>query len=205
MIGHSIKNGVNYEGISIAYRSKTVAARNRLVKAVKDLDDITHFFWLDDDHTFKPNLLCNLLSRNKDYIAPLMFQKTAPHYPTIYQMSENVEYGYHCFIKWPRAIFEIGGSGFGAVLMRKSVMDKVKEPYFEEKTGAYGQDLHFCSKLRKLGVRLFCDGTQDIKHIGYLAPELGIENFLQYQGAELEKVKKTGQPVIKERLQGVIA
>jgi len=205
LIGHMTQHGVHFVGITIAHRSKTVAARNRLVNAIKDFDDITHLLWLDDDHTFKPNLACNLLSRNKDYICPLQFQKIPPFYPTVYQVSENDKHGYHCYIKWPRAIFEISASGFGAVLMKKNIIDRMKMPYFEEKTGGYGQDLHFCSKLRDMGIHMFCDGTQDINHLTYVAPETGIGDFMKYQDAELAKVKSGEQPMIKENLSGIVS
>ncbi len=205
LIGHSTQNGIHYVGMTVAHRSKTVAARNRLVESVKGYKDITHYLWIDDDHTFKPNILCNLLARERDYIAPLMFQKLPPHYPTIYQVDPERKHGYHAFIKWPKAIFEVSATGFGMVLMKKSLMDKIKPPYFEETTGEYGQDLHFCSKLRDLGIRMFCDGTQDVKHITYVAPDVGIEEFMKYQQGELDKVKShLAERGIKDEKGGII-
>ena len=189
LIGHSCQHGVTYVGMTVAHRFKTVAARNRLLDSVKDVDGVTHLLWIDEDHTFKPNLLCNLLSRDRNYITPLMFQKIPPHYTTIYQKDKEVEFGYHSFIRWPKAIFEVDGTGFGCVLMRKEVPFKLEPPYFEEKTGAFGHDLHFCSKLKEKGINLFCDGTQDIKHIAYVAPEYGLDDYMKFQPGEIAKVK----------------
>ena len=190
MVAHSVEMGVHMAGMAVAHRSKTVSARNRLMKATLERKDvpITHLLWMDDDHAFEPNILCNLLSRDKEYICSLMFQKLAPHYPTIYRVSDKDKHGYHAYIKWPRSVFRIDAGGFGFVLMKRETAAKIKPPYFEEQTGAFGQDLHFCSKLRDLGIPMYCDGTQSVLHIGYEPPVYGEVDFMRYQEAELKKV-----------------
>jgi len=190
MVGHATQNGVRFAGMGVAHRGKTTGSRNRLMETALATKDATHFLWIDDDHVFKPNILCNLLSRKVGMICSLMFQKIPPHYPTIYQVSKESEHLYHCFVKWPRAVFRIDGCGFGCVLMTREVAEQVKPPYFEEQTGQYGQDLHFCYKLRKLGIPIYCDGTQSILHAGYEVPMYGEEDFMKYQAGELDKVRK---------------
>jgi hypothetical protein len=188
LVGHSTQMGVGFIGMAVAHRSKTVGARNRLMEAALATKDATHFLWIDDDHIFGANILCNLLARGKDYIVPLAFQKLPPHYPVIYRVTPDNKNLYNAYVKWPKAIFRVDGAGFGMVLMSRKVAEQVKRPYFEEKTGEYGQDLHFCSKMRDLGIQMFCDGTQNILHIGYTPDAYGEADFMKYQAEELKKV-----------------
>lgn len=187
LIGHSVKNGVNYAGISIAHRSKTVSARNQLIKSAVGDKDITHFLMIDDDHTFNANLLCNLLSRDKDFICAVATQKSPPFYPVIYKKSASSEHLYHSYLKWPKAVFEVDACGFGCVLIKRQIFEEMEYPWIEEKTGTYGHDLHFCSKMRAKGIPMYCDGSQAIKHLGHETPEVGVEDFFKYQPRLLEE------------------
>lgn len=201
MVGHSVKNGMGYAGMAISHRSKTVSARNQLIKSIIEDKTITHCLLLDDDHTFKANLLCNLLSREKDFICAVATQKSPPYYPVIYRLSDNGKHSYHSFIAYPPAIFEIDGCGFGCVLIKKSIFDSMEHPWIEEKTGEYGHDLHFCSKLRDRGIKMFCDGTQEINHIGHTPDEFGPDDFRKYQP---ELLKKTRVYEEKRRKDGLV-
>ena len=61
--------------------------------------------------------------------------------------------------------------GFGAVMIRKEVFEKVSQPWFDAgwgPTGVVGEDVHFCVKAGDNGFETWVDHelSMHIKHIG---------------------------------------
>lgn len=190
LVAHTVQNGCTYKGFCTVHRTKTVGARNRLLEAAMDKTDAKYFVWIDDDHLFNENLLCNLLARQQDYICPIMTQKLPPYYATVYQESKHDKHGYHNYIDWPDGVFEIDASGFGFVVMKREIVSKLTRPYFEEKTGSYGQDLFFCSKLKEKGIKMYCDGSMAVDHISHEAPVVGVKDYGKYKEKIIEENTK---------------
>jgi GT2 family glycosyltransferase len=66
---------------------------------------------------------------------------------------------------------EIGGCGFGCVLVKKEVLEKVGYPQFVyhsalDHNNTFSEDLDFCRKARSKGYKIFADTTIRCDHHG---------------------------------------
>ena len=69
----------------------------------------------------------------------------------------------------PDDLFEIGGCGFGGVLMKTDVLMDVMGKFkriFDPLDGL-GEDLSFCWRARQCGYKLYCDASLEMGHVGY--------------------------------------
>lgn len=120
--------------------------------------------WLDSDTEFEPDLYERLLAHDLDYVCAAYPTRREPIVPTVY---EEVTPGKNAvpFELIPNELFEIDGSGFGAVLMKTELLKEVGELPFSPMLGL-GEDLTFCYKLMALGKKMYCDGSVRVGHIG---------------------------------------
>jgi hypothetical protein len=147
-------------------------ARNELARAVRGKINeytgkpFTHVLWLDDDHVFNPDLAL-YLARHKDLdvVSALYFGRTEKHLPVVYVKDDNADpYKHYPLIEVPPNLCEVDAVGFGACLMRIDVLDRVPEPWF--KFNECGEDIYFCVHAKRAGVRIWCDGSYMLGHIG---------------------------------------
>ena len=65
-------------------------------------------------------------------------------------------------------LFEIAGSGFGAVMMTTDLIRRCGgQPFFP--VAGFGEDFSFCLRAREAGAKLYCDGRIKLDHIGVSA------------------------------------
>jgi hypothetical protein len=152
---------------------------NRNLALSKMKDHCRWVFTLDDDHSFEPDILMRLLQRmgqNKDVDILQAFCTTRkpPYSPWAYKESPNqsgdgIEYISATWDEVPtEGISEWDAVGTGGMLIRRKVIDAVKFPWFEVgKTfkDAYGEDLYFCYKARRLGFRIWIDSDNMTSHM----------------------------------------
>lgn len=119
------------------------------------------------------NLWKSLLEDDVDMVAPLAFMRNPPHYPVCFALhggwdavSQRESYTNDVIKNYPKnTLFECDAVGFGAVLIKTSVIRGVGPPYFMS-SAATGEDILFCVKARKKGFRVFCDSRLILKHLG---------------------------------------
>ena len=135
--------------------------------------------WLDSDMVFDADLLerlsVDMEKQNLDYVCGLFFMRHIPTGPCvysdiIYRAEEDHLHSEAVQVKEypPDRIFEIKGSGFGAVLMKTEVLKDVWEHYgppFDPMT-QLGEDLSFCWRVSQLGHRMWCDPGIKVGHCG---------------------------------------
>lgn len=137
--------------------------------------------WLDSDMTFEPDLLERLSAdmdeHNLDYVCGLFFKRCLPTAPVIYKdvtwgPDENniLRTSATPYLDYPKdALFECpGGSGFGAVLTKTSMLKDVWDHYGPpfDIMSQLGEDLSFCFRARKLGYTFCCDSRVKVGHEG---------------------------------------
>lgn len=163
--------------ISFKVSSLVYDARNQLAaEAVSQGYD--RILFLDSDMVFSPDLLIKLskdLDEGRDYVCGLFFKRKPPFTPVFYKELE-----YNCeglkldmklepYLDYPKdGIFEIAGSGFGAVLMTTGLINKVGDKYghpFAPMMG-FGEDLSFCWRVKQLGIHMYCDSRIKLGHVG---------------------------------------
>jgi hypothetical protein len=156
-------------------------ARERFAQSVIEMD-ADYLFMIDDDMLAPPDLFFKLVANDKDICAALAFTRNPDHKPVIYDVIEGIDpvtkkdYYINKFaMNYPRnTLVQCDAVGFGAVLIKRAVIDAMKEPRFMGLTGA-GEDITFCHKAKKLGFEVWMDTRVKLGHLG--APTIITEEY----------------------------
>ena len=129
-----------------------------------------------DDHVFSPNILYRLLDHNVDVVVPLC---TSRSFPYKYYVFENSDQNYKMigksYLHGKTGLVDITGlatSNTGMLIRRHVVEDIIDAPWFENCTISrelMREDLVFCDKLRKHGIKLYIDTDTPMGHITHVA------------------------------------
>jgi len=165
-------------------------ARNALAKEILQ-GPFSHVLWLDSDMKWPVDLLARLLRHEKPIVSATYFSRTDMPIPHIYRYFGQKEDGYTYYTSMGReftewllkhpdwkdrpnvAAFAPDGSelvecdafGFGAVLMRREVLEAVGYPWFECDADSGGaEDFDFCEKARAKGYTLYADFSLQCDH-----------------------------------------
>lgn len=193
-----------YDGVQvnlINYRSSAIAKlRQDIVEEAQRLK-LDYLLFVDSDQTFPPDLARRLLSRGKDVIGCNIAVKRLPSLPTARKFEP----------KWPlvgdivyttpesTGVEKIWKLGFGVMLIKMSVFDKLKKPYFNfgwnEVAGFVGEDWYFCELLNRAGIDLWIDHDAS-KEVGHAGTYLFTHNDVDYREEKL-KIIRPGDPQIE--------
>ena len=153
---------------SLVYASRDTLATLAVTK------EFDYVLWLDSDMVFKPDTLIRMmdtLQKNElDILTGLCFRRVPPYTPTLFDKLEMD--GKNCihteFDEIPEELFEVGGCGFAAVLMKTDVFLDVSAKFGAMFTpiGQNGEDASFCMRARECGYKIFCDPKIVIGHVG---------------------------------------
>lgn len=154
-------------------RMFTPMARERLAERALAIG-ADYLFMVDDDMIAQADLFEKLYRHQVDIVAPLAFTRNSPYLAVLYSITEGWDPLMHrSFItsewikNWPRQkLVECDAVGFGAVLIKTSVLRKMSPPYFMCSSGT-GEDIWFCHRAKKEAeAKVFMDTTVELGHIG---------------------------------------
>lgn len=156
-------------------------ARERFAESVIEMD-ADYLFMIDDDMLAPPDLFYRLAENDKDICAALAFTRNPDHKPVIYDVIEGrdpvtkKEYYVNKFaMNYPRdSLVQCDAVGFGAVLIKRKVIDAMAAPRFMGLSGC-GEDITFCHKAKKLGFEVWMDTRVKLGHLG--APTVITEEY----------------------------
>ena len=149
-------------------------SRNNLAQqAIQQEAD--YVLWLDSDMVFGPDLLERMFNTLKehpeiDILTGLYFRRVPPYSPVLFDRLEM--HGTICswseFKEIPEGIFEVGGCGFGCVLMKTDPFFdvQVKHGNMFAPIANTGEDLAFCWRARDCGYKIHCDPSIVCGHVG---------------------------------------
>jgi hypothetical protein len=171
LIAYSWHNGLRVDQMAVTERMVVHWARNQLARECRDYKcpwtdkKFTHILWLDDDQAFTPDLLvCLARNQHLDVLGALYYGRQK-HLPVVYIRDDSDDkYSHYTMLTVPAHVIEVDAMGFGGVLMRREVLDKLKEPYF--KFDNAGEDIYFCAHAKEQGVKIHLDGSYDMGHMG---------------------------------------
>ena len=139
--------------------------------------DCSHMLWLDSDMVFPEWLLDRLLSHDVDVAAGNYCMRGAlsPAPTAVIDIQPNGQCR-RTFAAQGDALVEVEGVGFGAVLMKRAVLEKMPLPRFPitwNALGGYheGEDVSFCANARKAGYKLYIDPLVS-RHLGHVGSYL---------------------------------
>lgn len=121
--------------------------------------------FLDDDHSFPPTLLMQLLSHDQPIVASLYLQRKNPFNPIAFASRDEGMYTPIDLHGLPATgLVPVVGVGAGGMLIRSEVFYEIPAPWFLH-TDEQSEDLHFCSKAIAAGFPLFVDLEARLGHI----------------------------------------
>lgn len=143
-------------------------ARNDLVQKMQG----DWLFQLDTDHLFEPDLLVRLLVAMQEFqcdvVTAIYCHKGPPHPPVLFNWEEGG--GLRHIVDWDKKMkgFEVGGAGAGALLVKRSVFERIRDELGDEPFSTIehmGEDLSFFWRLKKLGIKVFAAGRVESYHL----------------------------------------
>lgn len=139
-------------------------------------NEFDYVFWLDSDMQFKPDTFIRMMDtmqkHDLDILSGLYFRRVAPYSPVLFDKLEMN--GDICdfseFEEIPKELFEVGGCGFGCVLMKTDVFFDVQTKFGNmfAPMGNNGEDVAFCIRARECGFKIWCDPSVICGHVGHM-------------------------------------
>lgn len=157
---------IHYDRATVSYHS---FARNTLVEKMRG----EWLLMLDVDHKFDPDLVARMIlmmDKHKiDVLSGIYQFKSPPHMPVMYLYNEETK-GNGLMGKWDNNVdlFEIGSSGAGCLMVRRSVFEKIKMKLKENPfdiSEPYSEDHSFFHRLRKLKIKAYCSPKIFCNHL----------------------------------------
>lgn len=125
----------------------------------------SHVLWLDADMVFDDDIFEKLSSSEKDFISGICHARRPPFRSCLFKSLTPLVNRYDN--TYPKEIFEVGGCGFGCVLIKTSILEAVKRKHQQPflPSLAFGEDLMFCVRAKELGYKIFANPDVVIGHI----------------------------------------
>lgn len=164
------------EGCSLTMKSGSMIYTSRDSLALTAIEkEYDYIFWMDSDMQFPPNALTSMLEtlqkEKLDILTGLYFRRMPPYSPVLFDKLEinGEEAVYSEFEDIPEGLFEVGGCGFGCVLMDVGVFLDVQGKFGQlfSPIGRNGEDTSFCWRARQCGYKIYCDPSIKCGHVAY--------------------------------------
>lgn len=151
----------------------TPLAREEAAKLTCELG-ADYLYMVDDDMICPNDTFERLYAHDVDLVAPLAFTRNYPHKAVIYDISEGWDpvsrshyfVNHHVESYAKDKLIECDAVGFGAALIKRSVLEGVPAPRFMSTCGT-GEDIYFCHQARKAGFRVFMDTATKLGHLSH--------------------------------------
>jgi glycosyltransferase involved in cell wall biosynthesis len=162
--------------IVVAERGYTTGENRNysVVQAEKNGSD--YLLFIDDDMTFLPSTLEELLAHEVDVVGVNSYSRCLPLSSTVGLMDKEGKYmspDNHTAweMRIPTKLFKAYFVGAGIMLIDMKVFKKIEKPYFVFTTDENGQivngeDGYFCDKVKKAGMEVWCDPEIEVGHLG---------------------------------------
>lgn len=150
----------------------TPVARDAAVDLALE-NNCDYLYMIDDDMMCPDDMFEQLYARDVDLIAPLAFTRNPPHKPVMYHAVEGYDavskkdyFINNNVMNYPKdKLVECDAVGFGAVLIKRWVLEKVGKGGFMSTCGT-GEDILYCYKARKVGAKVYMDTACKLGHLG---------------------------------------
>jgi len=147
--------------------------RNHLVTTAGS-QKCTHLWMADTDQVYPWDTLVRLLEHDLDAVACKVHRRYPPYDPIMFR-------GKHPLFKnvpdeeWKKGgLIEVDATGSGSIMYNMRVFKEIKPPWFEfhlQDPGKppLGEDIFFCTKLKKAGFKIYVDCDIKVGHLATLA------------------------------------
>lgn len=175
----------------LASGSLVYDSRNELIARARE-SGADRILFVDSDMKFERDMMTRLsadIDAGCEIVSSLCFKRRPPFTPVIYSQMELIEENgkkiptAKVMHDYPQAdLFEVEAVGFGCVMLSMSAVEKVIDafgPYPFAPALGFGEDMSFCMRARKAGVKIWCDSRVRVGHVGYYT--FGEMDYLKYR------------------------
>lgn len=127
----------------------------------------THVLWFDSDMVFQDSILEDLMFSGEEFVCGRFNARRKPYVSCQFSKLVPLER----IDEYPNETFQIAGCGFGCVLTSVEVLKQVQMHYhtcFLPMSG-FGEDLAFCVRAKEMGIKIYCEPTAVVGHVGHIA------------------------------------
>ena len=135
-------------------------------------NDFDYLFSVDSDIAFPPDTLTRFLEHDRDMVTGVYRQRKPEQIVEIYNgVGQNISWESLKQAGEDQKLVEVGGCGFGCVLIKKQVFTAIPYPHFEytvalNHANTISEDVDFCRKATNRGFTIWCDTHLQCDHIG---------------------------------------
>lgn len=164
-----------------SFPESIASVRNDIVEQALE-HGCSHLLMMDTDQVYPPDTLSKLVSHGKPVVGVAVHRRWPPFDRIMlrgnlgeYQKVSDSE-------AYSGELVSVDATGTGCVLFDTHVFLSVKRPWFE--FSAYqgkpvGEDINFCSKLRKAGIPIFVDTNAEVDHLTTFRVNSGLAKLFQ--------------------------
>ena len=155
---------------------QTAHNMNNFIREMLHTDTFQWLWVIGDDHVFSPDIIVQLLKRNKDVVVPLCVRRNFPYIPVVHEDGRDGDWAsmpYEWF-KGKKGLVELKDklTGNAGMLVRRNVFEAIPDPWYEmgqirSEDGA--PDLWFAKKVLNAGFSIYLDMDNPIGHISHTA------------------------------------
>ena len=152
-----IEHDVIFQGGTLVYMGREALCKKMLSGYY------SHMLWLDADMTFGADILDKMLDDDLDFVTGVYRGRHGEHKYCLFEKLLPEKR----FEALPNKIFEVAGCGFGCVLVKRKLLERVKDVHHTWFTPSsfFGEDVAFCDRVDKIGVKMWCDPDVKCGHI----------------------------------------
>jgi GT2 family glycosyltransferase len=147
--------------------------RNMLVEFALQDPGVTHMFFLDTDCIPESPKDINqaveiLLGCNAPIVSGVYRAKKRTSFPYAMWMNNPKGKGYIPIARYDGNWLEVDVIGFGFVLVKREVFEKIPKPWFVWDRPQPSEDFAFCNKAKKAGFKINVMADVKVSHTGHL-------------------------------------
>lgn len=168
--------------------------RNTIVERALD-ESCTHLIMMDTDQLYHSDTLLQLLSHDLFVVGALVYRRYPPFDPLMFRGKINY---YQSVNKWEEnGLVEVDATGTGCLMFNTEVFKTIKKPWFKFKKnpnrvkgGVVGEDIGFCSELKKAGYKIYVDTSIPAGHLSTMVVDKNTYDWYKFT-VEVNKQRST--------------
>ena len=178
----------------IATNGPVDGLRNKVIEDAKKLG-VSHLFMPDMDQTYPVNTITKLLAHNLPVVGAKVHRRYPPFDPLMLKGDIN---SYYLIEEWEDGeLVEVDATGTGCLMFDMRIFYDLSPPWFEfrpnpdpERPGIVGEDMGFCSEVRKAGYKIYVDTSIQCGHLSTM--EVTEELYFLYKSLRKKQEAHNG-------------
>lgn len=180
------------------------AMRNNIIEDAL-VSECTHVIMMDTDQIYDKKTIPVMLSHKLPVVGCLVYRRYPPFDPLMLSGSVG---RYKTIKEWlPDSLVDVDATGCGCLMFEMSVFKKMPRPWFKfrkSSEGEVGEDIGFCSDLKRAGYNIYVDTSIPAGHLSRMVVnEQTWRLYKTLKEAEFKHKSEHGEIVTEEKNNGI--